>query len=472
MTMSVTFALVTALPCHAWPTPTHEHGSLMVISRIDRLFGLELKAAARELFPFLSELLWYLGTPIAWIWQLVRLILFVIVLLPFFLPPTIKYALSSRVHKGMRYGPSVRHAVDVYVPESAPADSATGTPVVIFVSGGAWIIGYRMWGFVMGLAMQQRGILFVSVDYRNFPQSRMPEMVDDISSACAWVWDNVAEYGGDPENVTLVGQSAGAHLGALLLLRLVGISKDGDIAVSGASHAVKAAAVDPPSATATATTAATKRLSFRRWIGISGPYDLVKLVPALRQRGLHPGLMSSLACGDLPACSPSVLLAQRSSYTPPATSAPSSGHASGAPLGAMDTPMRWPPLALFHGTADRTVDWHHSVDFAEALRAAGAPDVSEEYFADKSHTDPILEDPLLSGADPLLEQVVRLVLGAAGAAVAASASPTPSPPRHGPHALVRRAASTMTMLGLRPLMSVWATWLRVVHRVAKFVNPF
>ena len=155
--MSVTFALVTALPCHAWPTPTHEHGSLMVISRIDRLFGLELKAAARELFPFLSELLWYLGTPIAWIWQLVRLILFVIVLLPFFLPPTIKYALSSRVHKGMRYGPSVRHAVDVYVPESAPADSATGTPVVIFVSGGAWIIGYRMWGFVMGLAMQQRG---------------------------------------------------------------------------------------------------------------------------------------------------------------------------------------------------------------------------------------------------------------------------------------------------------------------------
>ena len=42
--------------------------------------------AFAELVPFTWMLLWWLGTPIAWVMQLVRLLLFVFVLLPFFLP--------------------------------------------------------------------------------------------------------------------------------------------------------------------------------------------------------------------------------------------------------------------------------------------------------------------------------------------------------------------------------------------------
>ena len=53
--------------------------------------------AFAELVPFTWMLLWWLGTPIAWVMQLVRLLLFVFVLLPFFLPPTWKYACSETV---------------------------------------------------------------------------------------------------------------------------------------------------------------------------------------------------------------------------------------------------------------------------------------------------------------------------------------------------------------------------------------
>ena len=113
----------------------------------------DFRAAAPELLPFLSELLWYLGTPVAWVWQLLRLLMFVLLLLPFFLPPAFEYATNPSVRKGLRYGPSVRHALDVYVPTAPNGHALLSCPVVVFVTGGAWIIGYRMWGFLLGLAL-------------------------------------------------------------------------------------------------------------------------------------------------------------------------------------------------------------------------------------------------------------------------------------------------------------------------------
>ena len=421
----------------------------------------QLLAAAAELLPYLTELLWFLGTPIAWVWQLVRLIGFVVVLLPLFLPPAWQYLRSGSIQKGVRYGPSVRHALDIYVPVAGSEGGVGYTPlrcpVVLFVSGGAWIIGYRMWGFLLGLALQRRGIMCVSVDYRNFPQSRIPDMVDDVADACAWVHEHIASYGGDPSNVSIVGQSAGAHLTALLLLHLVGATAPAPASAAAAATAVTAAApgaapcisaaaeAPAPSAAGASRHEAAVRsgaLLPRRWIGISGPYDMERIVPVLRKRGLHPALMDALACGDLAACSPIALLAKGGG-----------GEGGGGEGGhllrhAVPRTATWPPLALFHGTADRTVDWRHSADFASALRAAGAPHVRERYFADKSHTDPILEDPLFSHADPLLEDLVAMVLE--GAAPSLAAEQLGAAEGAGPASVAGRA------------------WLHA----AKWINPF
>ena len=43
-------------------------------------------------------------------------------------------------------------------------------------------------------------------------------MMSDVDMSVQWVFDNVENFGGDKDNVTLVGQSAGAHLGSMVLL--------------------------------------------------------------------------------------------------------------------------------------------------------------------------------------------------------------------------------------------------------------
>ena len=63
------------------------------------------------------------------------------------------------------------------------------------------------------------GVLLVAVDYRNFPCAQMPDMIDDVCKGVAWVLANIKTYGGDPDNVILMGQSAGAHLTAMALIR-------------------------------------------------------------------------------------------------------------------------------------------------------------------------------------------------------------------------------------------------------------
>lgn len=154
---------------------------MMKMSRRERLVSATLPARMlRELGPALLELLWYLGAPVAWLYQLMRLTLFVTVMLPKFLPPTWNY-LRSPSRQCAQYGPSVRHCLDIYLPldsdgkllSAGTGQSAAtkGCPVVIFVTGGAWIIGYRMWAFLLCPALQRCGILCFSVDYRKCARS-------------------------------------------------------------------------------------------------------------------------------------------------------------------------------------------------------------------------------------------------------------------------------------------------------------
>src|SRR4029078_8311951 len=61
-----------------------------------------------------------------------------------------------------------------------------------------------------------KGFVFVSTNYRLLPAADMGTIVRDVAKAVRWVHDHVAEFGGDPKRLFVMGHSAGAHLAALI----------------------------------------------------------------------------------------------------------------------------------------------------------------------------------------------------------------------------------------------------------------
>ncbi|KAK6266494.1 hypothetical protein QUC31_017331, partial [Theobroma cacao] len=81
---------------------------------------------------------------------------------------------------------------DLYLPTNRNGPK----PVVVFVTGGAWIIGYKAWGSLLGLQLAERDIIVACVDYRNFPQGTISDMVKDVSQGISFVCNIIGEYGG------------------------------------------------------------------------------------------------------------------------------------------------------------------------------------------------------------------------------------------------------------------------------------
>lgn len=118
--------------------------------------------------------------------------------------------------------------LNVVAPEGQP-DSPL--PVMFFVHGGGYIMGSSATPLYDGAALARRGCVYVSVNYRlgalgcmDFSSLATPEhpiednlFLRDLVLALQWVRDNVAVFGGDPDNVTIFGESAGAQAVATLL---------------------------------------------------------------------------------------------------------------------------------------------------------------------------------------------------------------------------------------------------------------
>jgi acetyl esterase/lipase len=134
--------------------------------------------------------------------------------------------------EGIAYGPADRNRLDIHVPKTHVLKHGDGpAPVVVFFYGGSWKFGSRQQYRFMGEALTSRGYVAVVPDYRVYPNARFPMFVEDGADAVRWVHDHIAEYGGDPERIYLMGHSAGAYITAQLSLNPrylgeVGLSRD------------------------------------------------------------------------------------------------------------------------------------------------------------------------------------------------------------------------------------------------------
>jgi len=117
----------------------------------------------------------------------------------------------------VRYGPERANVADIWHRGDLPKDGKA--PVLLQVPGGAWAIGMRRpQAYPLMGHMAERGWICVSMAYRVSPKNTWPAHIVDVKRALAWVKENIADYGGDPDFVAITGGSAGGHLTALAAL--------------------------------------------------------------------------------------------------------------------------------------------------------------------------------------------------------------------------------------------------------------
>lgn len=109
--------------------------------------------------------------------------------------------------------PASSVSLDVY-----GAAAGCGAPVVMWVHGGGYQVGDKGNQIDDKVALAQaEGWVLVSVNYRltdpaDPASARFPDHFDDVAHAVGWVHDHIAEHGGDPARIALLGHSAGADI--------------------------------------------------------------------------------------------------------------------------------------------------------------------------------------------------------------------------------------------------------------------
>jgi acetyl esterase/lipase len=224
-------------------------------------------------------------------------------------------------------------AMDLYAP---PAEAARPAPAVLYVHGGGFVLGDRTLGGLGGglanatgallaqlrAALNRRGFLVASIDYRLPPLSPWPAQLQDASCAVRFLRTHASALGIDPGRIGAWGSSAGGTLVALL--GLAGVDGGQPAGQPGAVQAV---------------------------VDMFGPADLTDLgdsAPFARA-------VAWIALGGSPrvrrAASPLA-------YLP-------AGRTAGASY--------LPPFLLLHGAADQDMRPRHSQELARRLATAGVP---------------------------------------------------------------------------------------------------
>lgn len=353
--------------------------------------------------------------------RFLRLLSFVVSLLPAFAVFLYHYFSCDRVavYYGVKdaigeYGERkwlTRHYLDMYGSRAHvnEYEATKKKPVVIFLTGGAWIIGYRMWGCLLARALVPFGILVIIPDYHNFPKVNIKGMVDDVDMSIQWVLDHVEEYGGDKNRVVLVGQSAGSHIGGVVVAKKVldWIQQQKSYKGGGEDCRHLKSTYSPQQLCGFITT--------------SSPHNLVTMRSVFHRHGLSASVQRSIfggvsgsndddlindiaksvaASDDLDVFelwSPYHLVKKcQTEYI----SLISEGNANRSITSNNNNERMdhlkdiFPKLCVIHGTADKTVPVEEAIEFLSLLSNLQIPALSKMYPG-WSHTDPILEKPML-----------------------------------------------------------------------------
>jgi arylformamidase len=111
------------------------------------------------------------------------------------------------------YGEEAGQRLDLF---PAQTEHSAPAPVLVFIHGGYWRALDKSDHSFLAPAFTDEGALVVIPNYDLCPRVSMEHIPLQLVQALAWVWRQVAAHGGDPNQIVLVGHSAGAQLASML----------------------------------------------------------------------------------------------------------------------------------------------------------------------------------------------------------------------------------------------------------------
>jgi len=125
--------------------------------------------------------------------------------------------LFRQQHAGLldlRFGPTVTEALDLFIPPC----SIRRAPVHLFVHGGYWYQFPKVHWSMIARGLTKAGFLVAVCDYSLCPAVTVTEITRQVRGAVAWLYANIAAYGGDPGQIHLSGHSVGGQLATMAAL--------------------------------------------------------------------------------------------------------------------------------------------------------------------------------------------------------------------------------------------------------------
>jgi acetyl esterase/lipase len=92
------------------------------------------------------------------------------------------------------------------------ADGGAPCPAILFIHGGGLIMGHRMMLPSHLETIHRRGYSIVSIDYRLAPETKLPQIVDDVAAAWSWLRREARSLGIDRDRIAVLGHSGGGYL--------------------------------------------------------------------------------------------------------------------------------------------------------------------------------------------------------------------------------------------------------------------
>ena len=123
--------------------------------------------------------------------------------------------ICKKKHLNLSYGNRPNQKLDIFLPDN----NNNNCPVQIYYHGGYWIGRDKYDHSHIASPAIRNNIIHVSINYDLSPNVTIDIIVQETYESIIWVIKNIINFGGNPNNINLVGHSAGAHLVAMALTK-------------------------------------------------------------------------------------------------------------------------------------------------------------------------------------------------------------------------------------------------------------